>query len=192
MVKALADFFLDVVSTVLIAIAIFLVVYFLLVKPHQVIGESMEPTFYTHQYILTDLMSYRFHNPERGDVIVFRAPQDQTKDLIKRVIGLPGESIEFTSDGKVMLKNKAHPNGFQLSEPYVNNGAPTHAESATKDNEWYQIPDGKYFVMGDNREHSSDARDFGAIEKDLIIGRAWVRYWPLPNISFIPGVQYSY
>jgi signal peptidase I len=189
MLKALADFFLDVVSTVLIAIAIFLVVYFFLVKPHQVIGESMEPTFETHQYILTDLLSYRFRNPERGDVIVFRAPQDQTKDLIKRVIGLPGEKIRF-SGGKVIISSSSYPQGFTLNEPYINDNSPTKAESATRENEDYVIPPGKYFVMGDNREHSSDSRDFGAVDNSLIIGRAWLRYWPLNVVSFIPGVAY--
>ena len=190
MLKALADFFLDVVSTVLIAILIFLVVYLFLVKPNQVIGESMQPTFFSHQYILTDLLTYRFHSPDRGDVVVLQDPQDTSLDLIKRVVGLPGESIMF-KNGAVYIKNPQHPNGYLLNEPYIMTGAQTQAESATKNDSWYQIPQNYYFVMGDNREHSSDSRDLGAVNKNLIIGRAWFRYWPLNAIRFIPGIQYS-
>lgn len=191
MLRALGDFFIDVASTVLIAIAIFLVVYFLLVKPHQVIGESMEPTFQTHQYILTDLVSYRFHNPERGDVIVFKAPQDTSKDLIKRVIGLPGEQVKLSA-GHVIIINSKYPQGITLNEPYVNNNEPSEAETVVKENTPYQIPDNSYFVMGDNRTHSSDSREFGSVDKSLIIGRAWLRYWPVQDISFIKGVSYSF
>lgn len=191
MLHALADFFVDVVSTILIAIAIFLVVYLFLVKPHQVIGESMEPTFFTGQYILTDLLSYRFHNPERGDVVVFREPDNTTKDLIKRVIGLPGEKIKL-QDGHVILISDKTPNGITLNEPYTNQGSQTRGEDTVKDGETYTIPAGHYFMMGDNREHSSDSREFGAVDKNLIVGRAWLRYWPLPEVSFIPGVAYSF
>lgn len=188
MLRAIAAFFIDIIETVVIAIAIFVAVYLFLLQPHQVIGDSMQPNFESFQYILTDKLSYRFGNPARGDVVVFKAPQDQGKDLIKRVIALPGEKVKL-SGGKVIIFNSQYPDGLTLNETYIS-GAPTVAGSAVKEGEVYEIPAGKFFVMGDNRSHSSDSREFGAIEKVLIVGRAWIRYWPLPALSFIPQVQY--
>src|SRR5581483_7855648 len=95
MMRALAAFFMDIIETVVIAIAIFITVYLFLLQPHQVRGESMEPTFQDGQYILTDKLSYRFHDPERGDVIVFKSPQNESIDFIKRVVGLPGEKVKL-------------------------------------------------------------------------------------------------
>lgn len=188
MMRALAAFFMDIIETVVIAIAIFITVYLFLLQPHQVRGESMEPTFQDGQYILTDKLSYRFHDPERGDVIVFKDPQNQAIDFIKRIIGLPGEKVKLVG-GRVVIINTKYPGSLTLNETYTN-GAPTLPGSQIKDGDEYLIPPGNYFVFGDNRDHSSDSREFGVISRDLIIGRAWLRYWPLPNASFIPGVQY--
>lgn len=188
MLRAIAAFFVDIIETVIIAIAIFVAVYLFLLQPHQVIGESMEPSFESYQYILTDKISYRLHDPERGDVVIFKAPQGQGKDLIKRIVGLPGEKIRL-SGGKIIIFNAKYPQGLTLNETYTN-GGPTLPEGAIKENGDYAIAADKFFTMGDNRSHSSDSREFGAIDKSLIIGRAWIRYWPLPAVSFIPQVQY--
>src|SRR5438105_12984577 len=94
MLRVLTAFFIDIIETVVIAVAIFITVYLFLLQPHQVRGESMQPTFQDGEYILTDKLSYRFHEPERGDVIVFKAPQNQAVDFIKRIIGLPGEKVK--------------------------------------------------------------------------------------------------
>lgn len=186
--RALSAFFIDIIETVVIAIFIFVVVYFFLLQPHQVRGESMMPTFTDGEYILTDKLSYRFHNPERGDVIVFRSPQNESIDFIKRIIGLPGERVEVIG-GKVEVINGNFPQGLTLNETYIA-GDPTKPGSQIKEGEPYTVPADEYFVMGDNRARSSDSREFGAIKKSSIIGRAWIRYWPLPSLSFVPQVQY--
>ena len=186
--RALAAFFMDIIETVVIAIAIFITVYLFLLQPHQVRGESMEPTFQDGQYILTDKLSYRFHDPERGDVIVFKSPQNESIDFIKRVVGLPGEKVKLVG-GRVVVINTSHPDGLTLNETYTN-GAPTMPGTLLKEGDEYLVPSGQYFVFGDNRNHSSDSREFGAINKTSIIGRAWIRYWPIPAMTFIPGVQY--
>jgi signal peptidase I len=176
------------VETVVIAIAIFFAVYLFLLQPHQVRGESMEPTFQDAQYILTDKFSYRLHAPERGDVVVFKSPQNQSIDFIKRIVGLPGEKVKLV-DGKVIVISDKYSAGLTLNETYTN-GAPTRPGSQLKEGEEFVVPPNSYFVFGDNRNHSSDSREFGAVGRDLIIGRAWLRYWPLSNLSFIPQVQY--
>ncbi|HET7713340.1 MAG TPA: signal peptidase I [Patescibacteria group bacterium] len=188
MFRVLTAFFVDIIETVVIAIFIFVVVYMFLLQPHQVRGESMLPTFEDSQYILTDKLSYRFGIPQRGDVIVFKSPQNGAVDFIKRVIGLPGEKVKLSA-GRVVIINSQFPEGLTLNETYTN-GAPTKPDAKLAEGEEYLVPPEHYFVMGDNRNHSSDSRSFGAIKKESIIGRAWIRYWPLPNLSFVPQVQY--
>lgn len=188
MLRALASFLVDIVETVVIAIAIFFAVYLFLLQPHQVRGESMEPTFHDGEYILTDKFSYRFREPERGDIIVFKSPQNQAIDFIKRIIALPGEKIKLV-DGKVVIISDKYPSGLTLNETYTN-GAPTRPGNQLKEGEEVVVPPSSFFVLGDNRNHSSDSREFGSVNKNLIVGRAWLRYWPLPQLAFIPQVQY--
>lgn len=188
MMRALTAFFIDIIETVVIAVAIFITVYLFLLQPHQVKGESMVPTFHPDEYILTDKLSYRFHEPERGDVIVFRAPQNQAIDFIKRIIGLPGEKVKL-SGGKIIIINAKNPSGLSLNEPYTK-GEPTREGTTLKEGQELTVPAGEFFVLGDNRTHSSDSREFGTVSKSLIIGRAWLRYWPPPQISFVQQVQY--
>src|SRR4030066_1102508 len=111
----------DIVETVVVAAAIFVVVYLFLLQPHQVKGASMKPNFHDGEYILTDKISYRFGNPNRGDVIIFKSPTDPDVDFIKRIVGLPGEKIKI-SDGKIVITNDQNKNGFTLTEPYEING----------------------------------------------------------------------
>lgn len=188
MFRVLGAFFVDIIETVVIAIFIFVVVYMFLLQPHQVRGESMLPTFEDSQYILTDKLSYRFGTPQRGDVIVFKSPQNGAVDFIKRIIGMPGEKIKLVN-GKVMILSPTYPEGYTLNETYTN-GAPTKPDAKLQEGEEYLIPPGQYFVMGDNRNHSSDSRSFGAVTRESIIGRAWIRYWPLPKLAFVPQVQF--
>ncbi len=175
--KAIWDFFLDALETIVISLAIFVLVYQFLFQPHQVDGRSMVPTFQNGDYILTDKISYRFHPPKRGDIIVFREPQDERVEYIKRIIGLPGDKV-MVKDQKVWL------NGKPLDEPYTNDGV-TPSDVFLKEGQTVEVPSGNYIVMGDNRLHSSDSRRWGFVRSDEIIGRVFFRYWPLSSFGTI-------
>ena len=129
----------------------------------------MEPNFHNNEYILTDKISYRFKDPERGSVVVFKYPQDPRKSFIKRIIGLPLETVSIL-DGKVTIKNTEFPDGFSLEEPYVKFGQTTTAD--------YILGENEYFVMGDNRANSADSRVWGPLPTDNIIGRPFIRFFP--------------
>ncbi|MCL5676140.1 MAG: signal peptidase I [Patescibacteria group bacterium] len=181
--KKIGNFFLDTIETVVIALAIFVVIYLFLVQPHQIKGSSMYPTFYDGEYILTDKISYRFFSPSRGDVIILLAPKNHELDYIKRIIALPGE--------KVMVKNgRVYINDSLLNEPYLSQTVMTYAGAFLHETQDFTVPDKEYIVMGDNREHSSDSREWGTVKRNEIIGKAWLRYWPLNRISFIPHISY--
>lgn len=181
--KKIGNFFLDTIETVVIALAIFVVIYLFLVQPHQVKGSSMYPTFYDGEYILTDKISYRFNPPHRGDVVIFKAPKNHELDYIKRVIGLPGE-IVMVKNGKVYLNNQL------LPESYLSSDVVTDAGTFLHEGVNFTIPSGEYIVMGDNRPHSSDSREWGTVKTEEFIGRAWLRYWPITRMTFIPSITY--
>src|SRR5438477_12431799 len=135
----------DMLQTLLLAASIFLVIYIFLFRPFQVSGESMYPTFKNSEYILTNLIGLRFNNPIRGDVIVFKAPPDHEKDYIKRVIGLPGDTVSI-SEGYVSV------NGNKIDESaYLGPDVRTYGGAFLKENTPIKIPANNYFVMGDNR-----------------------------------------
>ncbi len=165
------------------ALAIFVVVYLFFFQPHQVKGASMDPNFHDNEYILTDKISYRFHTPQRGDVVIFRAPQNRELDYIKRVIGLPGEKVKVQG-GEVFV------NGQRLKESYLPANLTTNAGDFLRAGQDYQIPEDNYIVFGDNRPHSSDSRAWGPVVKEDIIGKAWLRYWPPQDFGLLPQVSY--
>lgn len=146
--------------------------------PFLVHGSSMEPTFNEGNYVIVDKITYKISDPKRGDVIVFDAPTDDNRYFIKRVIGLPGERV-VVEGSIVQIFNKEFPNGFTLSEPYVVHESERVADQTLKPNE--------YFVMGDNREVSSDSRIWGPLDREAITGRALVRLLPVQGISLFPG-----
>lgn len=134
----------------------------------------MFPNFEDKEYVLTDLISYRFSDPKLGDVIVFQAPKDADKDYIKRVIGVPGDIVSLR-DGEVYLNN------IKLNESaYLKNTVKTYSGSFLKEGQTVAVPQGQYFVLGDNRPYSSDSREWGFVKKDKVIGRSLFVYWP-PN-----------
>lgn len=178
----------DIIETVVVAAAIFVVVYLFLLQPHQVKGASMQPNFHDGEYILTDKISYRFSNPQRGDVIIFKSPTDQEVDFIKRIIGLPGEKVKI-SDGKIIIFNNEHKDGFVLNEAYATNGPTSGGQDAPQNTE-VSIGSDQYFVLGDNRIESFDSRSWGMLPKGNIIGKAWLRYWPLNKLGFIQHQRY--
>ncbi|CAN5127938.1 signal peptidase I [soil metagenome] len=155
----------------LLLLAVFVVIPFRLyiAQPFIVDGASMDPTFRTGQYLIVDELTYHFTTPARGSVLIFKYPKDPSKYFIKRIIGLPGETVVL-KDGAVTIKNPAQPQGFALNEPYV-------IYSKPDTNEYVLGPD-EYFVMGDNRLGSSDSRVWGPVPKANIIGRPFVRFLP--------------
>ena len=168
--------FRDILITLIIAIVIFLLLQFT-VQSFIIIGSSMQPNFEEGERLVINKLVYRLHQPERGDVIVFHPPGNQQADYIKRVIGLPDESVEIKG-GKVYI-HKEDGNVEQLVEPYI-------TELATRDFRGDKIPENEYFVLGDNRNHSNDSRNFGSVSREKIIGKAWLSIWPQANGGLFP------
>lgn len=189
LLRALGAFFLDIFQTVVVALSIFLIMYLFLVQPHQVNGLSMFPTFNNGDLVLTDKISYKLAEPKRGDVIILHAPPDAHCpegtgcDFIKRLIGLPGETIEIK-------KEHFYIDGILLPEPYIPEENRT-VQGAFTENGPVTLGNDEYFAVGDNRMHSSDSRSWGPIHKKDIVGRAFIRYWPIKDIGFVPQVQYQ-
>lgn len=171
-------FFLDFIETIVVSLAIFAIVYIFLFQPHQVEGNSMLPNFHNGEYILTDKVSYRLHEPRRGDVVVFHSPQDETVDFIKRVIAVPGD-IVMVEDGYV------HLNGQKLEESFINEPGEVLNGRTMREGEEVDVPEGRYVVMGDNRMHSSDSREWGFVTLEQIVGRAFFRYWPVQAFGVV-------
>ena len=177
-------FLVDLFETFLIAVLIFVFVHNFLSQSFEVYGSSMEPNFENGERILTDKITYRLREPRRGDVINFEAPHDRSSDYIKRVIGLPGEEV-LIRNGKVFIYNSENPQGVELREEYLPDGAFTVASERFPDNIKVKIPKDSYFVLGDNRQNSSDSRIWGTVPKGNIIGKAWFSYWPSDKIGLI-------
>lgn len=168
----------DLVRFAFIAILIVIPIRIFIAQPFIVSGSSMVPTFHNGEYLIIDEISYRIKNPERGEVIVFRYPNDTKKFFIKRIIGLPGETVDVNGN-EVTIYNKENENGIKLSQPYLKTSSPIKTHTELKDDE--------YFVMGDNRSASSDSRYWGPVKENLLVGRALVRLLPISKIDFMPG-----
>lgn len=170
-------------QTFVIALAIVIPIRFFLFQPFIVNGASMEPSFKNGEYLLIDEISYRLKDPQRGEVVVFRYPKDPSYFYIKRIVGLPGETIEI-KDQKVKIYNYKFPNGEILEEPYIKGATVSPLKIVLGKNE--------YFVLGDNREHSSDSRAFGFVPRKNITGRAWISIYPTKGIELIRRANYQY
>lgn len=170
----------ELVQFAFIALLIVVPVRYFIAQPFIVSGASMENTFHSGEYLIIDQLSYRFEDPQRGDVIVFRYPQDPSKFFIKRIIGTPGDSINIQGDVvQITLKDSDVP--LTLSEPYVKSMAENTSLTET-------LGAREYFVMGDNRDASSDSRVWGVLNKDKIVGKALVRLFPFNEVDLFPGV----
>jgi len=187
MVKNFFAYVLELVKVVLISLAIIIPVRYYLIQPFYVKGASMEPNFYDKEYLIIDEISYRFHEPVRGDIVVFRYPLDPQEFFIKRVIGLPGERVQV-KDGSVYIYNNEHENGVKLEEKYL----PADLKTYALNEEITTLNDHEYFVFGDNRNSSKDSRSFGAVDKKFITGRVLLRGWPFNRIDVFSAPQYSY
>jgi signal peptidase I len=182
-VKGGVNFFFDFLETIVVALSIFVVVYLFLVQPHEVKGSSMEPNFHNNEYILTDKISFRFQLPKRGDVVIFKAPTNPDVDYIKRVIALPGERVKVEG-GSVYVNDQ------KLNEPYLRDATTLFPGSRLQEGVDITIDQDNYFVLGDNRPHSSDSREFGPIPRKLIVGKAFFRYWPVTEFGLLPHISY--
>jgi len=185
MFKKLGSFILELAQVVIFAVSIFLFVYLLVLQPHKIKGASMEPNFHDGEYILTDKVSYRLGNPNRGDVIVFKAPPADKDEFIKRIVGLPGETVRI-EQGKLYVDDRV------IEEKYIEEKAVTRSGQFAKENKTITIPADSYFVLGDNRDHSLDSRSLGLISRDKITGRAWIIYWPVSEVGAISNPVYFF
>lgn len=177
--KSIYSFFFDTIQTILIAASVFLVIYIFLMRPFEVSGDSMFPTFKNGEYILTNLISLRFNDPIRGDVIVFKSPTDENKDFIKRVIGVPGDTVSV-KDSFVYVNNQRLDESVYLSETVR-----TPNGQFLKEGQTVTVPEDNFLVMGDNRPHSSDSREWGFLPKSEVIGKSFFVYWPPQNMRVI-------
>lgn len=168
----------DLVKFAALALIIVIPIRTYIAQPFIVSGVSMVPTFQDGEYLIVDEISYHLGNIKRGDVVIFKYPHDPSRYFIKRIIGLPNETIKI-SKGKVTIFNKQNPDGFTLTEPYTNEVFDTTGE--------YNAGDNSYFVMGDNRNRSSDSRSWGLVDKKFLIGRAYLRLLPFNSIDYLPG-----
>lgn len=162
----------ELLETVVIAVALALLIRIFVVESFQVQGTSMEPTLQHRDRLIVYKLGYRWASPERGDIIVFHYPLDPTRDFVKRVIAVPGDSIRI-EQGRVFVNNVA------LDEPHVK--APSNDSMPER-----TVPPGAYFVMGDHRNNSEDSRKFGFVREELIVGKAILVYWPLDAVRLLP------
>src|SRR3990172_637114 len=190
LLRGIITFFFEIAETAILAILIFLALYLFLVRPHQIRGDSMLPNFHNGEYLLTEMVSYNLlrKGPQRGEVIVFRSPEQPNLDFIKRVIALPEEKVKL-ENGKVFVISKEHPEGFLLEEDYLEEGTVTEGRRTIKDGKVFSTCGG-YVVMGDKPERSSDSREWGVIKKENIIGKVWLRSWPPEAVALIKPAFY--
>ena len=161
-----------------IALIIVIPIRFFIAEPFIVSGSSMVPTFEDGDYLIIDKISYELGNPERDDVAVFRYPGDKTKFFIKRIIGLPNETVDIKGNDVTIISG-SRKEGFKLDQPFVKNSA--------NNNTRFELKSDEYFVMGDNRNASSDSRYWGAVKRKLLTGKAFLRLLPIKNIGIKPG-----
>jgi signal peptidase I len=181
---------LEIVETLVLTLVIFLVIQNFVAQPYKVQQQSMERTLEPEQYVLVDKVTPKVDTYARGDVVVFTPPtswaQENGTPFIKRVIGEGGDTVRI-ADGMVMI------NGTVITEPYVYAdipGGPPQETFASPDHDSWVIPEGQLFLMGDHRSNSADSRVFGPVAVDQVIGRAWLRYWPLDTFGILPTPTY--
>lgn len=173
----------EVLQIVIIAAAIIIPIRYFLIQPFIVKGASMEPTYSDSDYLIIDQVTYEFREIERGEVVVFRPPNGASQFYIKRVIGLPGETVEI-KDGKIYIYNSEFPNGIDLEEDYI--------EEYTEGRDRVTLGLDEYYLLGDNRDASLDSRKFGPVKDTSIVGRVWFRGLPFDHIGTLPNPEYNF
>ena len=182
-IGSVGKFILSFLETVVVALVISVVLYLFIMTPHEVVGNSMHPTYKNGEMLMANKVLYKIKEPTRGDVIIFK--YSDTQDFIKRIIGLPGETV-MLKDGKLYI------DGNLLDESkYLNSSIYTNGGDYLKEGETITVPQGRYFVCGDNRPHSSDSRMFGPIDGKDIKGKAWIVYFPFDQFRLVKHENYS-
>jgi len=181
--KGIAAIF-DFLQGIVVFLAILVMVYLFLLSPQEISGQSMEPTFFNAELIITNKFVYKIAPPKRGDVIIFKSPKNKEVDYIKRVIGLPGETVTL-ENGEYFV------NGVKIDEPYLRPNTVTAGGSYLREGATITVPEGEYFVSGDNRPHSSDSREFGTIPLGDFIGKGILLYWPISKLAPIKRPLYA-
>jgi len=181
------SFILEIVKTVIISLAIILPIRYFIIQPFMVEGASMQPNFHNRDYLIVNEISYRFIEPKRGEVIVLKNPDNPKQFFIKRIIGLPGESLKI-EDGDIYIKNVGASDFVKINEfDYLPNKQKTFGSLDA-----INLENDEYFVMGDNRGNSKDSRIFGPLKRDLIIGRVLFRGYPFDSISIFNFDNYNF
>lgn len=170
----------ELLKVIVISLVIIIPVRYFLLQPFFVKGASMEPNFFDHEYLVIDEISYRFKEPHRGDIVVFRYPKDPRQFFIKRIVALPNETIEIKN-------NTVYINGVKIDESQY---LPT--DNATVGNVFTKLGPTEFFVMGDNRNYSLDSRSFGPVTKEFIVGRAWFRGFPFNKFKIFSSPDYKF
>jgi len=182
--QSVGAFIWDMVKILIIALVIIVPFRMFVAEPFVVSGSSMLPSFHNRDYLIINRISYHFSSPQRGDIVVLKFPKDPSQFFIKRVIGLPGETIQL-KQGSVIITNSENPDGMVLKEPYLSSQNETQGRTeATK------LGSEEYFVFGDNRTASSDSRIWGVLPKKNIVGKVWARVFPISSASFFETPAY--
>ncbi len=174
----------DFLQGIVVFLAIIVMVYLFILSPQEINGQSMEPTFFNAELIITNKFIYKVVPPKRGDVVIFKSPKNKDVDYIKRVIGLPGDRVKLEN-------NTFFVNDVKLDEPYLRDNTETAGGSFLSEGDEIVVPDGEYFVSGDNRPHSSDSREFGPIPLGDFIGKGILLYWPVNRLTPIVNPTYA-
>jgi signal peptidase I len=184
--ESIGLFLWDLVKIFLISMVIIIPIRYFIAQPFIVSGSSMEPNFHSGEYLIISELSYRIGEPQRGDIVVFKYPKDTTQYFIKRIIGLPGETVKLDNQ-KVTVMNSEHPEGFVLDETYLPAGTNTYTYG---NSETTTLGSREYYVLGDNRAASSDSRFWGPVPKNDLIGKVFVRAYPFQSFTKFDSVQY--
>ncbi len=179
----IAGFF-DFLQSIVVVAAMMVMIYLFVMSPQEINGASMEPNFHNGEYILTNKILYKFADPKRGEVIIFKSPANKEIDYIKRIIGIPGDRVRLSA-------NVFYVNDRAILEPYIPEGTPIFPGSFMTEDTEIIVPEDKFFVIGDNRPHSADSREFGPIPFEDIIGKAFFRYFPFDKSGLVYHADYG-
>lgn len=178
---SIKDDIIDLLKFITIAAIIVIPIRHFIMQPFIVSGTSMDPTFADKEYLIIDKLTYNLDKINRGDVVVFKFPSKNERYLVKRIIGLPGDTVTLRSNGEITIINEKNPEGFTINEEYVvNKDQDSFTITVPKDSN-------KILVLGDNRKVSYDSRAWGLLEKDRLVGRVYLRLWPISRIDVLPG-----